>query len=77
MQEKALDAMQKGITILGRTAGTHDSRYAIAEIRYAKLLRAAGQRPVAASLKKQGEATLRDIQRSECADCTMDVAAFR
>ena len=74
---KALEAMRKGITILGHTAGTHDPRYAVAEIRYAKLLREAGQRPLAASLKEQGEATLGDIQQTECAGCTMNVAAFR
>jgi tetratricopeptide (TPR) repeat protein len=77
VKAKALDAMRKGVTILGHTAGTHDPRYAVAEIRYAKLLREAGQRPLAASLKDQGESTLRDIQRTECAGCTMNVTAFR
>jgi hypothetical protein len=72
-----MDAMRKGTTILEHTAGTHDPRYAVAEIRYAKLLREAGQRSLAAGLKKQGETTLRDIQQTECIGCTMDVAAFR
>jgi tetratricopeptide (TPR) repeat protein len=76
-RDKAMDTMRKGTTILEHTAGTHDPRYAVAEIRYAKLLRQAGQRSLAAGLKKRGETTLRDSQRTECVSCTIDVAAFR
>jgi tetratricopeptide (TPR) repeat protein len=76
-RDKAMDAMRRGTTILERTAGTHDPRYAVAEIKYAKLLRETGQHSLAAQVKRQGEATLHDIQHTACAGCTMGVAAFR
>jgi tetratricopeptide (TPR) repeat protein len=76
-RDKAINAMRRGTSILERTAGTHDPRYAVAEIKYAKLLRETGQHSLAAQVKRQGEATLHDIQQTACAGCTMGVAAFR
>ena len=76
-RDKAMDAMRRGTTILEQTAGTHDPRYAVAEIKYAKLLRETGQHSLATQVKRQGEATLHDIQQTACAGCTMGVAAFR
>jgi tetratricopeptide (TPR) repeat protein len=77
LRDKAMDALRRGTTILERTAGTHDPRYAVAEIRYAKVLRETGQHSLAAQVKRQGEATLHDIQQTVCAGCTMGVAALR
>jgi tetratricopeptide (TPR) repeat protein len=74
---KALEAARKGVTILEHTAGTHDPRYATAEIRYAEVLNKAGQHGFAAQLKADGEATLHEIQQVRCVGCTIDVAAFR
>lgn len=76
-RDKAMEAMRRGTTILERTAGTHDPRYAVAEIRYAKVLHETGQHSLAAQAKRHGEATLHEIQQTVCAGCTMDVAAFR
>jgi tetratricopeptide (TPR) repeat protein len=76
-RDQATDAMRNGMAILEHTAGTHHPWYAVAEIRYAKLLRETGQHSLAAQMKRQGEATLRDIQQTACAGCAMDVAAFR
>jgi tetratricopeptide (TPR) repeat protein len=76
-RDKAMDALRRGTTILERTAGTHDPRYAVAEIKYAKLLRETGQQSLAAQVKKQGEATLHDIQQTACVGCTMGGAALR
>ncbi len=53
-RDKAMDAMRRGTTILDQTAGTHDPRYAVAEIRYAKLLRETGQHSLAAQVKRPG-----------------------
>jgi tetratricopeptide (TPR) repeat protein len=75
--DKALEAARSGVTILERTAGDHDPRYAAAEIRYADILDKAGQHAVAAQLKAQGEALQRDTQQAQCIGCTMNVAAFR
>jgi tetratricopeptide (TPR) repeat protein len=75
--DKALEAARGGVTILEHTAGTRDPRYATAEIRYADVLNRAGQHGLAAQLKADGEATLREIQQARCVGCTIDVAAFR
>jgi hypothetical protein len=75
--DKALEAARNGVTILERTAGKHDPRYAAAEIRYAEILDKAGQHTVAAQLKAQGEAIQRDTQQAQCIGCTINVAAFR
>jgi len=75
--DKAVEAARSGVTILKRTAGDHDPRYAAAEIRYANILNKAGQFAVAAQLKAQGEAIQRDTQQAQCIGCTINVAAFR
>jgi tetratricopeptide (TPR) repeat protein len=75
--DKALEAARRGLTILERTAGNHDPRYAAAEIRYADILDKTGQHAVAAQLKAQGEAVQRATQQAQCVGCTINVAAFR
>ena len=77
MMDEALEAARRGTTILEHTAGIHDPRYAIAEVRYAAMLNKAGQRRLAAQLKTDGEATLHEIQQARCVGCTINVAAFR
>jgi tetratricopeptide (TPR) repeat protein len=75
--DKALEAARKGVTILEHTAGTHDPRYATAEIRYADILDKAGQHAVAAQLKAEGDATLHETQLALCVGCTINVATLR
>jgi tetratricopeptide (TPR) repeat protein len=77
IEKQALEAMRRGMTILKSTVGSHDPRYAVAEIQYADLLKKIGQDSWAAQVKAQGEATLEEFQRTQCAGCTISVAAFR
>jgi tetratricopeptide (TPR) repeat protein len=77
MMNRALEAARRGMTTLEHTVGTHDPRYAIAEVRYSNVLNKAGQHDLATQLKADGEATLHEAQQTLCAGCTINVAAFR
>jgi len=69
--------MRRGMTILGHATGTHDPRYAAAEIRYAKLLGKTGQHSLASKLEAEGEATMRDVHQTQCVGCTINITAIR
>lgn len=77
MQDKALLAARQSLVILGRAVGTQDPRYGAAEIRYADVLDAAGQRAQAVRIRDAGTAALQAARQMQCAGCTINAAALR
>jgi tetratricopeptide (TPR) repeat protein len=76
-QGSALEAMHEGVSVLERTLGTRDPRYASAEVFYAEVLHKAGQGSAADRYRREGEATLREARQAQCSGCTMSVDALR
>jgi tetratricopeptide (TPR) repeat protein len=75
--EDALREMRQGLSTLDRTWGRKDSRYLEAEIAYSQVLDRSGDHKPAALLRAADEATLKDLQRTKCAGCTISADAFR
>lgn len=75
--DAALADIQKGVAILGRTAGRLDSRYLKAQIAYAELLDRTAKNPDAVRMKADAEQALRSARQHQCLNCTVSAAAFR
>jgi tetratricopeptide (TPR) repeat protein len=73
---RALEATQKGMTVLDHAVGNQDIKYAKAEIQYAWLLDKVEQRSLASWWRTQGESILDEAQQKSCPNCTMDVPTF-
>jgi tetratricopeptide (TPR) repeat protein len=70
-QDMALEETQRGVTILKRTVGINDPRYAVAEVLYAGVLNTSGQHAAADQFKAEGEATLQKIRQRQCSGCVI------
>jgi tetratricopeptide (TPR) repeat protein len=72
-----LNNMRKGLTILGDTAGLHSRRYLAAQIAYAQVLDASGERAESAALKVAAERELHALDHEQCASCRESLVANR
>lgn len=68
--------IRQSIAILGRALGQQNPRYLLAELAYARVLDAAGSHREAALIKSVAEPQLEDIDRRQCAGCTISALAF-
>jgi tetratricopeptide (TPR) repeat protein len=75
--KEALEEAEKGLTILQRTVGTANPNYLHAEVVYADALDRAGQRAQAARLRAAANESLQELNRQQCAGCTLSVTSFR
>lgn len=73
----ALASMQAGLTILDHGLGQKNPKYFIAQLAYSRLLDQFGLHGEAAQLRATAEKASKDYYRSQCAGCTINVAAFR
>lgn len=73
----ALDEIKQGVAILERTVGPQNPHYLIAELAYARILDATGSHAEAARIKATAESLLKDANQTQCAACTISVAALR
>ena len=75
--DQSLDAMRKGLTILGNTLSHQNPRYLTAEMAYSEVLERTGSLAQAAQLKMEAQQGLKDFYRSQCTGCTISVQAFQ
>ena len=75
--EKALADMREGLGIMEQALGRKNPRYFAAQIAYAAVLDQAGLREQAAQWRTAAEQAEKDFYKSQCAGCTINVAAFR
>jgi tetratricopeptide (TPR) repeat protein len=73
----ALVNMQTGLTILDHALGQKNPKYFAAELAYSRALDQFGSRAEAAQMRASAEKASKDYYGSQCAGCTINVAAFR
>jgi len=73
----ALANMQTGLTILDHTLGQKNPKYFTAELAYSRVLDQVGSHAEAAQMRAAAEKASKDYYGSQCAGCTVNVAAFR
>jgi tetratricopeptide (TPR) repeat protein len=73
----ALANMQNGLTILDHALGHRNPRCFAAKLAYARMLDQFGLHVEAAHMRAAVEIASKDYYRSQCAGCTINVAAFR
>jgi tetratricopeptide (TPR) repeat protein len=73
----ALTNMQTGLTILDHALGQKNPRYFAAELAYSQALDQFGLHAEAAQMRAAGEKGSKDYYGSQCAGCTINMAAFR
>ncbi len=73
----ALEEIKQGVAVLDRTVGNQNPHYLIAELAYSRVLDATGSHAEAARIKATAESLLKDVNRQQCAGCTISAAAFR
>jgi tetratricopeptide (TPR) repeat protein len=73
----ALANMQTGLTILYRALGQRNPKYFAAELAYSRVLDRLGLHAEAAQMRAAAEQASKDYYGSQCAGCTINVAAFR
>jgi tetratricopeptide (TPR) repeat protein len=73
----ALANMQTGITILDHALGPKNPKYFAAELAYSRVLDQFGLHADAAQTRAAAERASKDYYSSQCAGCTINVAAFR
>lgn len=73
----ALANMQTGLTILDHALGRKNPKYFAAELAYSQVLDRFGLHAEAAQMRAAGEKAGKDFYGSQCAGCTINVAAFR
>ena len=75
--EEALKVAREGIAILGQTAGIENPTYLHAEVIYANLLDRAGQRAQASEIRTAANQALLELNRRQCAGCSVSALSFR
>ena len=75
--EEALKVAREGIAILGQTAGIENPTYLHAEMIYAGLLDRTGDRAQASELRTAANQALQDLNRRQCAGCSVSALSFR
>jgi len=73
----ALATMQTGLTILDHTLGQKNLKYFAAELAYSRVLDRFGLHAEAVQVRAAAEKASKDYYGSQCAGCTINVAAFR
>lgn len=73
----ALADMLEGLAILDHALGRKNPRYFMAEIAYSQVLDRTGSHTDAAELRARAEKARKDYFGSQCAGCTISVAALR
>jgi len=73
----ALANMQTGLTILDHALGQKNPKYFAAELAYSRILDQFGLHAEAAEMRATAEKASKDYYGSQCAGCTINVAAFR
>jgi tetratricopeptide (TPR) repeat protein len=74
---RGLADMSDGLAIIGHALGQENPKYLVAELAYSHALDQAGSHAEAARLKAAAEQAGRELSRSQCVGCTIDVSAFR
>lgn len=72
----ALEEIKQSIAILGRSLGRQNPQYLSAEMAYARVLDQAGFQSRAAQIRSAAEPLLKDIDRRQCAGCTLNSTTF-
>lgn len=75
--ESALANMEDGLTILDHAIGRKNPKYIAAELAYSRVLDQVGLRAEAWQMREAANKASKDYYGSQCAACTMNVAAFR
>jgi|SRR5580692_7509387 tetratricopeptide (TPR) repeat protein len=73
----ALANMRTGLTILNHELGQRSPKCFAAELEYSRVLDQSGSHAEAAQMRAAAEKASKDYYGSQCAGCTMNVAAFR
>jgi tetratricopeptide (TPR) repeat protein len=73
----ALASMQTGLTILDHALGQKNAKYFAAELAYSRVLDQFGLHAEAEPIRAAAEKAGKDYYGSQCAGCTINVAAFR
>ncbi len=73
----ALANMRTGLTILDHALGHRNAKYIGAELAYSQVLDQSGLHAEAAQMRAASEKASKDYYRSQCAGCTINIAAFR
>jgi tetratricopeptide (TPR) repeat protein len=73
----ALANMQTGLTILDHALGQKNPKYFAAELAYSRVLDQFGLHAEAAQMRAAAGKASKDYYGSQCAGCTINVAAFR
>ena len=73
----ALPDMEAGLTILDHALGKKNPKYFAAELAYSRVLDQFGSHAEAAQMRAAAEKARKDYYGSQCAGCTINVAAFR
>jgi hypothetical protein len=73
----ALANMQTGLSILDHALGQKNPKYFAAELAYSRVLDHFGLHAEAAQMRAAAEKASKDYYGSQCAGCTINVAAFR
>ena len=68
----AMEEIKQSIAILDRSLGRQNPRYLSAEMAYARVLDEAGFQSRAAQIRSAAEPLLKDIDRRQCAGCTLN-----
>jgi hypothetical protein len=69
--------MRTGLTILDHALGHRNAKYIGAELAYSQVLDQSGLHAEAAQMRAASEKASKDYYRSQCAGCTINIAAFR
>jgi tetratricopeptide (TPR) repeat protein len=73
----ALASMQTGLSILDHALGQKNPKYFAAELAYSRVLDQFGLHAEAAPMRAAAEKATKDYYGSQCAGCTINIAAFR
>lgn len=73
----ALANMQTGLRILDHALGQQNPKYVSAELAYSRVLDQFGLHAEAAQMRAAGEKASKAYSGTQCAGCTINVAAFR
>ncbi len=73
----ALENMQEGLGILGRTVGSASPKYIVGEFAYSQALDRAGSHEEASRLKHAAEEALADLNHKQCINCSIGVTALQ
>ena len=76
-REEALTRAREGVAILERAVGTKNPTYLHAEVIYAGLLDRAGDRAQATEMRTAANEALLELNRRQCAGCTVSAMSFR